>query len=242
MDTISEHYPYPYMHLIEMVYAEGEIGPSRMGNLKQSTNVVLQIPDVSKICKMPWNTIRNENQDFICRYIEATVKALPESYMLELAPKNSKNLEQLSMSYGEIIQIFSGDNWMNVRANSKRQVTMLFNEQTRSHNIPPCTMGFQFNSINGFLDMNVFSRSIDLYYGLTNDIVVFFALQDIVAEHNHLIPRRFMMSFGNLHFYLTKGKKIFQWMKNRISTSCECKIYNAEIRKYFHECGNINLD
>jgi len=233
MDPISDnHKPYPYMELIENVYANGEDGPSRMGDIRQLTNQVMQIEDVSKICKMPYNVMRKENQEFIVRYIESTVKALPESYMLELAPKNAKNLEQLSMSYGEIIKITGGDNWMKVRENSKRQVTMLFNEITRFHNIPPCTMGFQFNSVNGFLDMNVFSRSIDLYYGLTNDIVVFFALQEIVARYNNLIPRKFMMSFGNLHFYQKNSSRVLDWIWHQLHTHCECRIFNKAVNDF----------
>jgi len=227
MDLYNElHVPYAYMSLVEEIYAQGEIGPSRMGDLKQITNMVFSVNDVTKLCKMPRNEQRKENLDFIERYIDSTILGLPEKYMLELAPVNAKNLEQLDSSYGEILHKSYDLDWMNVRSNSKRQIRMLYNEETSQHNIPPCTMGFQFNSINGFLDMNVFSRSIDLFYGLTNDLVVFFALQDLVARRNRLIPRKFMMTFGNLHFYLDKGERIFDWMKSPMEeTSCHCDRY-----------------
>jgi thymidylate synthase len=67
--------------------------------------------------------------------------------------------------------------------------------------LPPCHALFQFNSVDGNLDVLMFQRSCDLFLGVPFNITGYSLLTHLVAKEAGLKPRYFVHQYGNVHAY-----------------------------------------
>lgn len=67
---------------------------------------------------------------------------------------------------------------------------------------PLCHTMFQFNVVNGMIDMQLYQRSADIALGVPFNIASYSMLLMMVAKECNLTPRYFIHTFGDAHIYL----------------------------------------
>ncbi|MEK7611564.1 MAG: thymidylate synthase [Patescibacteria group bacterium] len=68
--------------------------------------------------------------------------------------------------------------------------------------LPPCHMFFQFFVDNGFLSMQMYQRSCDMFLGVPFNISSYCLLLSMIAQVIGLKPGRFIHILGDTHIYL----------------------------------------
>lgn len=68
--------------------------------------------------------------------------------------------------------------------------------------LPPCPMVHQFSVWNNYLDLHMYQRSCDTFLGVPFNIAQDSLLTHMVAKETGLIPRKFIHTYANVHFYL----------------------------------------
>ncbi|AHY25217.1 thymidylate synthase [Pectobacterium bacteriophage PM2] len=91
--------------------------------------------------------------------------------------------------------------------------------------LPPCHMFYQFNVRNGYLDLQWYQRSCDVFLGLPFNIASYAALTHIVAKMCKLKPGHLVFAGGNTHIY-----------SNHIEQCCEV------LRREPKELCSLNID
>ena len=77
-------------------------------------------------------------------------------------------------------------------------------EYDKYRNDTPCTYAVQFTILDGMLNMSVYMRSNDLWYGFCNDQYQFASLQQMVAERLERPVCWYYHHAHNLHLYNNK--------------------------------------
>jgi len=167
-------------------------------------------------------TIHNKSRKWNLEYAEAEWQ-----WYLSGDP----SIEKLGELYGKVPQIWKrmADSLGNVRSNYGWQwqrydqidkvVAMLKdNPQTRQaaisiydgkeidtyRNDTPCTYAVQFTVLNNKLNMSVYMRSNDLWYGFCNDQYQFASLQEMISERTGYEIGTYYHHAHNLHLYKNK--------------------------------------
>ena len=141
------------------------------------------------------------------------------------------NIKKLGSLYGKIPNIWKkmADRYGNVNSNygyqwkRKSQLKHVINKLKKDHNTrhaaitiydgkewenykndTPCTYAVQFSIIDGKLNMSVYMRSNDLWYGFCNDQYQFSMLQNMVARELNIPVGWYYHHAHNLHLYNDK--------------------------------------
>lgn len=72
----------------------------------------------------------------------------------------------------------------------------------------PCTISMQFFNRGNCLDMIVYMRSNDAYYGFRNDIYCFSELQKLMAKELNIDAGRYWHIAGSMHLYEKDWPKV----------------------------------
>jgi thymidylate synthase len=72
----------------------------------------------------------------------------------------------------------------------------------------PCNLALNFYVQNGYLELSVFARSIDLFFGFCNDQYCFSKLMELVAERSKYKVGKMHWHITNLHLYERHWNKI----------------------------------
>ena len=75
---------------------------------------------------------------------------------------------------------------------------------------PLCHTMFQFNVVNGEIDMQLYQRSADIALGVPFNIASYSMLLMMVAKECSLTPRHFIHTFGDAHIYLNHTEGLRQ--------------------------------
>lgn len=76
-------------------------------------------------------------------------------------------------------------------------------------NLPPCHCFYQFYvSKDGFLDLQLYQRSADLFLGVPFNIASYSLLLAMVAQACNLKPRKFIHTIGDAHIYLNHVEQV----------------------------------
>lgn len=104
--------------------------------------------------------------------------------------------------FGGVDQIVEVIDRIKTFPNDRRQIVSAWNPaELKQMALPPCHMFYQFNVRNGYLDLQWYQRSVDVFLGLPFNIASYAALLHIVADMCELVPGDLVFSGGNTHIY-----------------------------------------
>ncbi|AXF42540.1 thymidylate synthase [Shigella sonnei] len=107
----------------------------------------------------------------------------------------------------------------------RRQIVSAWNPaEINQMALPPCHMFYQFNVRNGYLDLQWYQRSVDVFLGLPFNIASYAALTHIVAKMCNLIPGDLIFSGGNTHIYMNHTAQCKEILRREPKELCELKI------------------
>lgn len=107
----------------------------------------------------------------------------------------------------------------------RRQIVSAWNPaEINQMALPPCHMFYQFNVRNGYLDLQWYQRSVDVFLGLPFNIASYAALTHIVAKMCNLIPGDLIFSGGNTHIYTNHTEQCKEILRREPKELCELKI------------------
>ena len=90
--------------------------------------------------------------------------------------------------------------------------------------LPPCHCFYQFNVRNGYLDLQWYQRSVDVFLGLPFNIASYAALVRIVAKMCNLIPGDLVFSGGNTHIYMNHIEQCEEVLRREPKELCNLEI------------------
>ena len=143
----------------------------------------------------------------------------------------NRNISELGKLYGKIPEIWKrmADSKGNVNSNygwqwlRNNQIYYVINKLKEKHNTrhaaisiydckehgtyesdTPCTYAVQFTILNDRLNMSVYMRSNDVWYGFCNDQYQFSSLQKMIAERLNIDVGWYYHHAHNMHLYNNK--------------------------------------
>lgn len=109
--------------------------------------------------------------------------------------------------------------------NDRRQIVSAWNPaEIDRMALPPCHMFYQFNVRNGYLDLQWYQRSVDVFLGLPFNIASYAALLHIVAKMCNLIPGDLVFSGGNTHIYSNHIEQCQEVLRREPKKLCQLEI------------------
>jgi thymidylate synthase len=130
-----------------------------------------------------------ELEKYIPRWVEfsddgKTVNSNYGVYWLRQIPKLIRELKRDPASTRAVLTVYDGHLWLDI--------------VTRD---APCTVSIQFFIRNKRLDMTVYMRSNDLWWGFCNDQFSFTLLQELIANELGIVVGTYTHFAGSLHIY-----------------------------------------
>ncbi|WVX92581.1 thymidylate synthase [Escherichia phage vB_EcoM_HZ_ZJUN4] len=127
--------------------------------------------------------------------------------------------------FGGVDQIIEVIDRIKKLPNDRRQIVSAWNPAELKHMaLPPCHMFYQFNVRNGYLDLQWYQRSVDVFLGLPFNIASYAALVHIVAKMCNLIPGDLIFSGGNTHIYMNHVEQCKEILRREPKELCELVI------------------
>lgn len=81
--------------------------------------------------------------------------------------------------------------------------------------LPPCHAFMQFNVRDGFLDLQLYQRSADMFLGVPFNIASYALLLMMVAQQTDLTPGEFIWTGGDIHIYHNHFEQVKQQLGRR---------------------------
>lgn len=127
--------------------------------------------------------------------------------------------------FGGVDQIIEVIDCIKKLPNDRRQIVSAWNPaELKYMALPPCHMFYQFNVRNGYLDLQWYQRSVDVFLGLPFNIASYAALVHIVAKMCNLIPGDLIFSGGNTHIYMNHVEQCKEILRREPMDLCELQL------------------
>lgn len=127
--------------------------------------------------------------------------------------------------FGGVDQIIEVIDCIKKLPNDRRQIVSAWNPaELKYMALPPCHMFYQFNVRNGYLDLQWYQRSVDVFLGLPFNIASYATLVHIVAKMCNLIPGDLIFSGGNTHIYMNHVEQCKEILRREPKELCELVI------------------
>ncbi|EEX9355588.1 thymidylate synthase [Escherichia coli] len=127
--------------------------------------------------------------------------------------------------FGGVDQIIEVVDRIKKLPNDRRQIVSAWNPaELKQMALPPCHMFYQFNVRNGYLDLQWYQRSVDVFLGLPFNIASYAALVHIVAKMCNLIPGDLIFSGGNTHIYMNHVEQCKEILCREPMDLCELQL------------------
>lgn len=109
--------------------------------------------------------------------------------------------------------------------NDRRQIVSAWNPlDLPKMALPPCHLLYQFNVRNGYLDLQWYQRSVDVFLGLPFNIASYATLIHVVAKMTGLKPGHLVFTGGNTHIYYNHIEQCKEVLQRRPLELCELEI------------------
>ncbi|QOI66445.1 thymidylate synthase [Erwinia phage FBB1] len=109
--------------------------------------------------------------------------------------------------------------------NDRRQIVSAWNPaELDKMALPPCHAFFQFNVRNGYLDLQWYQRSVDVFLGLPFNIASYATMVHIVAKMTGLKPGHLIFTGGNTHIYLNHVEQCKEILRRKPKELCSLEI------------------
>ncbi|EIP2092596.1 thymidylate synthase [Escherichia phage vB_EcoM-UFV05] len=127
--------------------------------------------------------------------------------------------------FGGVDQIIEVIDRIKKLPNDRRQIVSAWNPaELKYMALPPCHMFYQFNVRNGYLDLQWYQRSVDVFLGLPFNIASYATLVHIVAKMCNLIPGDLIFSGGNTHIYMNHVEQCKEILRREPMDLCELQL------------------
>lgn len=127
--------------------------------------------------------------------------------------------------FGGIDQLKLVINRIKQMPTDRRQIVSAWNPaEIDKMALPPCHCFYQFNVRNGYLDLQWYQRSVDVFLGLPFNIASYAALVHIVAKMCNLIPGDLVFSGGNTHIYTNHMEQCEEVLRREPKELCNLEI------------------
>lgn len=127
--------------------------------------------------------------------------------------------------FGGVDQLVETINRIKKLPTDRRQIVSAWNPaEIDQMALPPCHMFYQFNVRNGYLDLQWYQRSVDVFLGLPFNIASYAALTHIVAKMCNLIPGDLVFSGGNTHIYSNHVEQCKEVLRREPKELCSLEI------------------
>ncbi|APC45013.1 thymidylate synthase [Shigella phage SH7] len=127
--------------------------------------------------------------------------------------------------FGGVDQIIEVVDRIKKLPNDRRQIVSAWNPaELKYMALPPCHMFYQFNVRNGYLDLQWYQRSVDVFLGLPFNIASYATLVHIVAKMCNLIPGDLIFSGGNTHIYMNHVEQCKEILRREPMDLCELQL------------------
>lgn len=127
--------------------------------------------------------------------------------------------------FGGVDQVVKTIDRIKALPNDRRQIVSAWNPaEIDRMALPPCHMFYQFNVRNGYLDLQWYQRSVDVFLGLPFNIASYAALLHIVAKMCNLIPGDLVFSGGNTHIYSNHIEQCQEVLRREPKALCQLEI------------------
>lgn len=127
--------------------------------------------------------------------------------------------------FGGVDQIIEVVDRIKKLPNDRRQIVSAWNPaELKYMALPPCHMFYQFNVRNGYLDLQWYQRSVDVFLGLPFNIASYASLVHIVAKMCNLIPGDLIFSGGNTHIYMNHVEQCKEILRREPMDLCELQL------------------
>lgn len=127
--------------------------------------------------------------------------------------------------FGGVDQIIEVIDRIKKLPNDRRQIVSAWNPaELKQMALPPCHMFYQFNVRNGYLDLQWYQRSVDVFLGLPFNIASYATLVHIVAKMCNLIPGDLIFSGGNTHIYMNHVEQCKEILRREPMDLCELQL------------------
>lgn len=127
--------------------------------------------------------------------------------------------------FGGVDQIIEVIDRIKKLPNDRRQIVSAWNPaELKYMALPPCHMFYQFNVRNGYLDLQWYQRSVDVFLGLPFNIASYATLVHIVAKMCNLIPGDLIFSGGNTHIYMNHVEQCKEILCREPMNLCELQL------------------
>ncbi|BCT70063.1 thymidylate synthase [Escherichia phage NiC89] len=127
--------------------------------------------------------------------------------------------------FGGVDQIIEVIDRIKKLPNDRRQIVSAWNPaELKYMALPPCHMFYQFNVRNGYLDLQWYQRSVDVFLGLPFNIASYATLVHIVAKMCNLIPGDLIFSGGNTHIYMNHVEQCKEILCREPMDLCELQL------------------
>jgi len=215
-----------YADLVDDTLANGEHREGRNGGFTSRFGCVLRhdlrqsFPIISTR-KIFWRPVLGELAGFLRGYTSlAQFKELGCNYWDDNAEQWGRG-DYLGRIYGAQWRDWNG--WhdqltalvqgLKVNPSSRRHLMTTWNPAELDEMcLPPCHVLTQFHVTRGMLHQTVTMRSVDLCLGLPSDLVLYGALQHLVAREVGLEPAELSFMLGDAHVYDNHDE---QWQAQR---------------------------
>jgi thymidylate synthase len=135
----------------------------------------------------------------------------------------------------EIDQFKELINGLRKKPTGKKHIVDSWNPgDTPKMSLPPCHVLYQATANEeGELELQLYQRSCDQFLGVPFNIASYAALTQVIAQEAEMVPKTFIHTFGDSHFYAGIGKRT-QWHRDNFK-ELQKRIRNVSAKEEYLE-------
>jgi len=212
----------------EYIQSNGFNIEGKRGNIKEVLNYAVTLTNPrsrvsnsldrrlvkSKFAEFAWYLSNDADKEYINPYIDAYNQEEAENnkilggYGPRIFNENDNGISQFDRIIEQI----------NQRQKTKQAYLVVsdsfdYKVRVEKHSSPPCTIGLHFIVRENKLNLTVYMRSNDAYFGLPHDLFCFTMLQELVALKVNIPVGTYSHVCTSMHIYKTHYERVSEYLK-----------------------------